>query len=152
MAAAEPLPAAAPLCAHFVKYDVSQWPLVRVTAQPGVVPDDATFTAHLACFEELLHRNKPFYILFDIRNGESASISQLKRQAEQMKELKPLILRNLVCSAIAVDGILLKGLIDFVFAIRPPSKPNKRFAAPHDAEAWMKSMWDKAMPSKFFFE
>ena len=110
-------PTAAAVCAPFIHYDVTQWPLVRAVVQPGVTPSDDMFNAHLACFQELLERNKPFYIEFDARQAEGASFDQLRRQAAQMKELKPLIARNLVCSTVVVESAALKMLLDFLLSI-----------------------------------
>lgn len=127
-------------CAAFVHYDTTKWPLVRAVFNP-IAPTDAEFDAHMACFEELLKRNSPFYIMFDIRNASSVSKDQLKRQAALMKTLEREVVRNLVCSSIVLTGFLLRGLLEFFFLFYRPKKENQRFSDDMDAQIWMETEW-----------
>jgi hypothetical protein len=134
-------PRSADACSSFVKYDVTAWPLVVVTVVPGT-PSDDVFDAHLVCFDELLKRDQPFCILFDVRRASLVPFRMLKRQSRQMRTLEPEICRSLVCSAIVVDNALVQALITAMFAIKPPSRPNARFKTVEEAKHWMLQYWD----------
>lgn len=131
-------------CASFVTYDASEWPLVRAVFH-AVTPTDEEFRAHMACFEELLNRDYPFYIMFDIRNALSVTKSQLSQQADQMKRLESKIMQNLVCSSIVLTGFLLRGFLECFFMFYRPKKENKRFSDDFDARIWMETEWMKMM-------
>lgn len=145
-------PLAADACAAFIKYNLEAWPLVRAVVQPNVTPTDEQFDAHLQCFHDLLCMDKPFFVEFDVRHAQGASLSQLRRQARQMVLMKQVIKRNLVCSSIVVDSRSLQLLLGALFALQKPTKPNEVFKTSHEAEQWMRNEWDKVMEQKFFFE
>lgn len=152
-------PLAQPMCEHFIVYDTQQWPLVHCTvkaASSNLTLDH--FRAHLSCFEELLLRNQPFHILFDLRDASLIPLEYVQEQAQFMETQQPHIRRNLISSAIISDSWLIRGGLEILFAIKKPTRPNKTFSDPAEAIAWMQTVTldhsaDVEKPKKkFFFE
>ena len=121
------------------------------TIQP-IKPTKQLFDAHLACFEALLQRNLPFYIMFDVRKAIPIDMALLQKQSAFQVEQESRIVQNLVCSSVVCNSPMIKMLLDALFAWRKPKKVNKRFLNPGDAKEWMQTEWNKVFPPKFFWE
>lgn len=151
-------PVSQPICEKFIVYDTAQWPLVHATVKSMPNLSMTHFRAHLHCFAELLSRDTPFYILFDLREASLIPMDFVSEQAEFMKEQQPNIARNLISSAIVSDSWFIRSGLDILFAIKKPTRPNKTFTEMHEAVAWMQSIPSTSLSvqaaprKKFFFE
>lgn len=128
-------------CYDFIEYDLSTWPYVVANVKP-ITPTESQFEDHLKCFEEMLMRNEQFSIMFNICNAKVVKYSFMRRQAQFMKDMQPLIEKNLMCTAIVVENKLVGCLLDFLFKIKTPVRPNKRFNTVDNAYKWIMSIWN----------
>lgn len=124
------------LCRPFVQYNVERWPLVLCTVQ-GVSPSEEVFEAHLAVFSYLLSLSTPFSMIFDVRKIGLVPLARLGRQARFMTEEKPRIVRNIICTAIVLNSGVVRGLINALWKLKRPSRPNRSFSTQQAAEAWI---------------
>lgn len=129
----------------YASYDTTNFPAVYVYISSDK-PTNEVFDQQMKDFEKLLNMDKPFYILFDIRDAQRVSFSMLKREAEFIKRMKPKIVKNLIASSIVIDNILVQGLIKALFAIQAPSRPNKTFNNLEDAAAFLEEEHRKYVP------
>lgn len=137
----QPLPKQQPDCAEFIAYDLTQWPMVVATIKDKS-PGEAEFDAALGCFTELLTRDQPFCILFDVRQSSGIPLMCAPKLISFIRREKPNILRNLICSSIVLQRKAMMMLLDSVFAVVRPAKPNKRFRDREAAVAWMETFWE----------
>lgn len=124
------------LCRPFVQYNVERWPLVLCAVQ-GVSPSEEVFEAHLAVFSHLLSLNTPFSMIFDVRKMGLVPLARLGRQARFMTEEKPRIVRSIICTAVVLNGAVVRGLINALWKLKRPSRPNQSFSTQQAAEAWI---------------
>ena len=110
--------------AGFVTYKEDPFPLVRAIVHHKK-PTKEEFEAHLAQFESYLKGNRPFVILFDITHAAMVPLDLVHRQAEFMKDMEPFIKTTLIASVVVSHNLLIRGLLDILFKIRKPIKPNK---------------------------
>lgn len=109
---------------EFVTYKEDPFPLVRAIIHHKK-PTKEDFEAHLARFETYLKGNRPFVILFDITHAPMVPLELVHRQAEFMKDMEPFIKTTLIASVVVSHNVLIRGLLDILFKIRKPIKPNK---------------------------
>ena len=147
-------------CKRFVVYDLSEWPLVKCTLD-AIVPHPDEFDAHLECFRLLLHKDQDFMIMFDLTNAKTVPLQIIKKQADFLQKFQPKIKDNLVATSIVTSSNIVQGILQMLFTIKKPSKPNKSFTNTQDAHDWMQLEWDKEPhthtclthpPTKYFFE
>jgi hypothetical protein len=138
---------AQPDCCDFISYDTTAWPHVRCTVY-NINPTPKQFTAHLACFRELLQVGQPFHILFDLRNARMIDLTYLKQQADFIESEKPSIKAHLVATAILSNNFIVRQGLNMLFAIRKPSRPNASFSEEVLAHGWLQKQWDVAMASR----
>lgn len=129
----------------YANYDLSNFPAVYVYIS-GEQPTEEMFDKQMKDFEDLLNRDEPFYILYDIRNAKRTSIAMLKREAKFIKRMKPKIIQNLIASSIVAEDMFVRGLIKLLFSIQPPSRPNKTFDNAEDAVAFLEEEHRKYVP------
>lgn len=121
-------------CADWLYYNTDHWPVVVVEGRHTDTPDSemrSRFEAHLHCFTTCLNYNAPFAIVFDIRNCNKFPWGYIKAMAEFLNVMKGKIEENLLCSSIICDSMLVRGVIQAVFAIHPPTRPCRTTHEPH---------------------
>lgn len=125
-------------CAEYGTYDLSEWPFVMVRVH-AFKPTAEMFNAFLGCFDELLSRQAPFCIAFDIRNA--VLITHVSAVIGFLRAAKPKIERTLVCSTIITNSEALRMAVNVVFAAQPPAKPNERVRTEAESQAFMDAKW-----------
>jgi hypothetical protein len=80
--------------------------------------------AFLIDFETLLNQETPFAILFDLTHAKLISMNMVQQLASFMKSHDELIKKSIIASAVLSNNALVRGLLEVVFKIRKPVKPN----------------------------
>lgn len=120
----------------FIEYDVSQWPFVYCLVNP-IDPSADIFQAHLDCFKELLERDEEFCILYNLTNACMISTSLFPAQIAFTEVMESKIRANLNSSSLVTENICIQQLIELLFKIKPPMKPNHVTGSLHDASTWL---------------
>jgi len=108
----------------FITYKEDPFPLVRVIVHHKK-PTEQDTNDHFENFKAYLTGGRPFVILFDVTHAPMVPMAFVHRQAEFMKDMEPFIQTTLIASAVVSHNVLVRGLLDILFKIRKPIKPNK---------------------------
>ncbi len=108
---------------EYVTFDQSTRPLVYAVINP-IEPTQAIWDAFMQDFEALLRREEPFAILFDLTQAKLISMGMVQQLAGFMKANDALLKSRIIASAVLSNSTLVRGILDILFAIRKPSKPN----------------------------
>jgi hypothetical protein len=108
---------------NYVTFDQSTRPLIYTVIHP-VEPTQAVWDAFLVDFENLLNQDEPFAILFDLTHAKLITMHMVQQLAAFMKSHDALLKKSIIASAVLSNNALVRGLLDVVFKIRKPVKPN----------------------------
>lgn len=133
-----PIPKAYHDAKHFIEYDTSQWPFVYCVVNP-IDPTTETFKAHLDCFGELLKRDEPFCILYNLTNACMVSVHHLQTQIAFTKDMEDKILENLKATALVTENVYVKQMLEMLFTLKPPLKPNTITVTLQESHAWLQT-------------
>lgn len=116
--------------------DDSRWPLV-VAQVTEFVLEPRALEASYRKLEEILARQQPFLLVFDMR-GASSSSSRRRKLLEWCEKNEDALTRYLVAGAVVAASSVEQGFVTAALWIRSPPWPMRVFADPGDAEAWLR--------------
>lgn len=107
----------------YITFDQSTQPLIHAVIHP-VEPTQLDWDAFLQQFEAFLQGAEPFAILFDLTHAKLISMSMVQQLAAFMKSHDALLKEKIIASAVLSNNVLVRGILDILFKIRKPAKPN----------------------------
>jgi hypothetical protein len=108
---------------NYVTFDQSTRPLIYTVIHP-VEPTQEVWDAFLVDFEVLLKSDAPFAILFDLTHAKLITMHMVHQLASFMKSHDALLKKSIIASAVLSNSAVVRGLLEVVFKIRKPAKPN----------------------------
>jgi hypothetical protein len=116
------------------EYDDQHWPIVKARWSGTVTDQD--LDACLSRIDAYLARQERFGLLIDSRGGGGFSPEQRNRVLVHMKRQAHATARWLV-QAVVIDNLIQRTLYYGLRLLMPSPFPNKAFADPQAAEAWL---------------
>jgi hypothetical protein len=107
----------------YITFDQSTKPLIHAVVHP-VEAEQKDWDAFLEQFKSFLDGQEPFAILFDLTHAKLISMSMVQQLAAFMKANDLLLKEKIIASAVLSNNVLVRGILDILFKIRKPSKPN----------------------------
>lgn len=113
-------------CGDWLYFNTDHWPIVMIEGRRCANPNmDGRFEAFLHCFATLLNHDVSCALIFDIRTCNKFPMKFILPLAQFLNTMKPKIIDNLLCSCIVCTDFIVKGIIQGVFKLHPPSRPNR---------------------------
>lgn len=135
-----PRPVSVPPVGNCPTYDVSAWPIVRVTL-PSVALSIEAYRAHLERLNAVMYgRREPCLLLLDARQHPALDAIQRKLTAEfaaANERAYPGLLRGV---AFVSKSRLARGAFTAVAWMYKKSYPRKAFATTTEARAWVSEL------------
>ncbi len=133
-------------CAESHRYlcDMSEWPLVVISAPPGCNPDRLDPDSFYAHTDRLLDHGQPFALLYDVRNSGRLSAERRKRFVDYVERRRKEVDSNLIAYASLVATDWQRGLLTAVLWFLTPPRPHSAFSAETDARKWLMEMLQEA--------
>lgn len=107
----------------YIVFDLSTKPLVHTVIHP-VDPTQEQWDQFLRDFQNILENHEPVAILFDLSQAKLVSMSMVQQFAAFMKTHDEKLKTQIIASAVVSPSIMVRGLLDIIFTIRAPAKPN----------------------------
>lgn len=107
----------------YLTFDQSTRPLIHAYIHP-IEPTQDQWNAFMTEFDDLLNGDQPFAILFDLSHAKLVSMSMVHQFATFMKAHDEQFKQKIIASAVLSNNTLVRGILDILFTIRKPSKPN----------------------------
>jgi hypothetical protein len=97
----------------------------------------------LGLINKMLALEKPFAFYVDTRNADKPPSDSASKLIAWLRANKPLFRKTLICSAIiyekSIKNSLAVSLINAVFMVQKPTRPNHLFTNEDSTLAWIKS-------------
>ena len=121
----------------FATFSVQQEPYtVRITINHET-GDDRDFQNIISAFMKIFEVQQRVAIIIDASALKSIPRESIKDIRTFMRENKPTFERFLRASSIVIRSVIIKNVINTIFKIQPPIRPNLIVTAPDAAEAFV---------------
>ena len=141
--------ASSPAVVAFDEFDLSSWPLVRVTLQRAPI-DDAEITKFQEHFCGLLHLAAhgaqgrapcPLRLIMCLDGIVNATGTQQLRAATFIQDVKPLVLAGaLQATALVVTAPAARSILELILSIAPLASVHKLFDTVQEGHAWLSTL------------
>ncbi|MGB5809100.1 MAG: hypothetical protein WBG86_01145 [Polyangiales bacterium] len=118
-----------------IEFDVSMWPLCRVTMPPLITLEDIDYLQ--ASYEHVFAAPNRHALVVDTTMIEKIPDATLRRRMKEFEDgRRPIIRQKNIGSAIVLSSSLVRGAYTALRWISPQPAPNKAFANLRDAARW----------------
>jgi len=117
-----------------LELNLARWPVIEIT-NPRSFTDDE-WTALLDEIAGVIHRDRPFAMINDVRVGPPPSAQQRKAISLLYKENMDLVKKNWRGTALITSSALVQGAITALNWLMPPPHPVKVCSNYAEGEKW----------------
>ena len=140
----------ATLSAPFATFSVQQEPFILRITLNQERGDERDFQDVIRAFLKILEAQRPLSVIIDATQLKVMNKQNIKDIRHFIRNNRPVFEAYLKCSSLVIRSVLIKNIINTIFKIQPPIRPNLIVNTLEEAEQFVAGFWQ--YPDQDFVE